>query len=398
MKRVIQASVILALLVVESGFTQVVVRKAGSDKTSLSLSKFTAGKGGAELFFRTLENDLKRSGWFVLTETAATIEVGGSCSEAGGRVSAVCRAANRLTGKEYVNKTYAGESSEVRRLAHQAADDIIFAVTGLRGISGTRIAMVGFRNGRKDIYVCDADGANLVQITREGLPCLAPAWSRDANALFYTAFLSGFPDVYRIDLASRRRTRVAAFAGLNTGAAVSPDGNRLALVLSKDGNPELYVMHLGTGELVRLTRTRHATEASPSWSQDGTQIVFVSNRAGTPQLYVITSTGGQERRLTLRGSQNMAPDWGPNGLIAYSSLRGGCFQICVADAAGEREQLTFDYANHEDPSWAPDGRHIVYARGTGYRYTLYILDTKGDPEVPLTNIEGSWYSPAWSPR
>ncbi|NIY17521.1 MAG: biopolymer transporter Tol, partial [Nitrospinaceae bacterium] len=120
--------------------------------------------------------------------------------------------------------------------------------------------------------------------------------------VYYTSLVGGFPDVYRIDLQSRKRTRVARHPGLNTGGVVSPDGRKLALILSRDGNPELYVQQLPAGRLTRLTRTTHAAEASPSWSPDGSQIVYVADTSGSPQLYILSARGGQARRVTFRGS------------------------------------------------------------------------------------------------
>ena len=166
-----------------------------------------------------------------------------------------------------------------------------------------------------------------------------------------------------------------------------------------DGNPELYIVELRSGRLTRLTKTRHAAEASPSWSPDGRLIVFVSDSSGSPQLYVASRSGGKHRRITFRGNENVSPDWGPGGKIVYSSRREGRYQICVVDpSSGETIQLTRDYVDHEDPSWAPDGRHIVYSRTVQYRSSLYILDTMGDPEIPLMSMRGDWYSPAWSPK
>jgi TolB protein len=158
-------------------------------------------------------------------------------------------------------------------------------------------------------------------------------------------------------------------------------------------------MDLRTRRLTRLTKTGQAAEASPNWSPDGRQIVFVSDRVGRPHLYVLSSHGGQEKRLTFRGRENVAPSWGPDGRIAYSSRREGRYHICVTDPrTGADTQLTSDYVDHEDPSWAADGRHIVYTRTEGYRSDVYVLDTMGDPQVRLTRLQGDWYSPAWSSR
>lgn len=376
----------------------IAIVKPGGNKAGIDLAGMRADDTVAGLFKKTLERDLEQSGWFALAPQSGSIRVSGAARDRGGRLAVQCDVRGAKDNRSYLAKAYAEDSGRARRLAHVVADDIVFALKGVRGIASTRIAMVGARGGRKDLYACDADGGTMVQVTQDGVPCLAPAWGNDGNSIYYTSFVRGFPDVYKIALGSNRRAKISAFPGLNSGARVSPDGRSIVLTLSKDGNPDLYIMQLASGYLTRLTRTRYAAEASPCWSRDGRQIVFVSDRDGSPQLYLITAAGGAERRITFHGSQNVAPDWGPDGRIAYSSKRGN-FQICATDAAGrESTPLTSDGNDHEDPSWAPDGRHIVYTKTSNWHSDVYILDTMGDPEIRLTRLDGNWYSPAWSPK
>ena len=169
--------------------------------------------------------------------------------------------------------------------------------------------------------------------------------------------------------------------------------------LSKDGNPELYVMDLESRRVTRLTRTRFAAEASPSWSPDGKQIVYVSDRSGSPHLYVTSARGGEHRRLTFHGSESVGPDWGPGGEIVYCSRRDRRYQIRIIDPA-TREDVAVQHGSgdHEDPSWAPDGRHIVCTRTVQYVPALYVLDALGDPPVRLITLSGDWYSSAWSSK
>ena len=209
----------------------------------------------------------------------------------------------------------------------------------------------------------------------------------------------GETDIYMIELATGARKRVSNFPGLNTGGVISPNGSEMAMVLSKDGNPELFVKNLNTGALTKLTNTKRAAEASPSWSPDGNNIVYVSDQSGTPQLYILSKNGGAPRRLTSRGNQNVAPDWGPNGKIAFCSLMGGHYQICVIDPTTLAiQQLVIDGADYEDPCWAPDGRHIACSKAVAYRSKIVLLDTLGDAPIALTEYPGDWYSPAWSPK
>jgi TolB protein len=379
---------------------QIVVQKGGGQKSSMDFSGFqAAGDEAAQNFAKTLQSDLLRSGWFAqATPGQGEFRLSGSGAGDGSGLRAECRVFGAGTQRQVFGKAYRAPAKDVRRLAHQAADDIVEALTGQRGFASARLAMVGSRSGHKEIYVCDADGHGLVQLTSDRSVSIAPNWGPGGRKIAYTAYLKGFPDVYLVDLASGGRTRVAGYSGLNTGAAISPSGREMALILSKDGNPELYVKNLQSGALTRLTSTKRYAEASPSWSPDGSRIVYVSDQSGKPQLYIIGRDGGAGQRVTSRGSENVAPDWGPGGLIAYASKVGGNFHVCVLDPATlEAKQISSGGADYEDPSWAPDKRHIACARSVQYKSQVYLLDTQGDPPIVLTDYSGDWYSPAWAP-
>ncbi len=372
--------------------------KAGSIKTALSLKGMRADSQAASKTFRkVLEADLVRSGWFEIAVGGASVDVSGFCQGSGDRLTGQCRVVNNIAGKTLLSEQLRGQVANPRQLAHRTADAIVKAVKGVPGIASTQIVMVGARVGRQDLYLCDADGARLRRATHDGAVCLSPSWGKGVLEILYTSFHNGYPDAYRIDLGGGRRIRLAAYPGLNTGAVLSPDGRRIAMTLSKDGNPDLYVKDLRSGVLSRITRTAYAAEASPSWSPDGRQLVFVSDRAGRPQLYVQALYGKTAKRLTYEGRENAAPDWAADGRIAYSSRRGGTYEICIYDPVARRHtQLTRGDGDWEDPSWAPDSRHIVCTRTSGYRSHLYILDVMGDPPLRLTSSEGDWYSPDWS--
>lgn len=380
--------------------SDIMIVKEGAKKISLDLSgiKVPVGSVGA-MFRQTLENDLKRSGWFDIAPAGrAAIVVRGLFSQSGSLASCSCEVINTASGQVFFRRAFKGNSKNIRRLAHSVADAVVLAVKKVPGIASTRIAMVGAHGARKDIYLCDSDGHNMTKVTSQGAICISPNWWPDAKSIAYTSFHKGFPDLYRLDFMNNKRSKLSSFSGINTGACISPDGRRMALVLSKDGNPDLYVMDLHSKRLVRLTRTPHAAEASPSWSPDGSKIVYVSDSSGSPQLYIVSNRGGRAKRISFRGRENVSPDWGKDG-IAYSSRRSGRYQICVYDPAdGQSIQLTKEYIDHESPSWAPDGRHIVYVRTVNYNADLYILDTMGDSPIRLTNMSGDWYAPAWSKK
>ena len=369
------------------------------DKIGMSMTPFTAGGGAAAAFRKTLADDLARSGYFRMVSGSAEFTLSGTAEDTGGGVEARCHVVETAGSGARFSKSYSGDSATARRLAHKAADEIIEALTGKPGFNSARMVLVGNRSGSKELYLCDSDGLGMQQLTSDKSVSIGPYWSPDGSKITYTSFKQRYPDVYMIDLPSGNRKKIASYPGLNSGGAISPDGRYVALILSKDGNPDLYIKNLASDQLTRLTQTKNGAEASPSWSPDGSRIVYVSDRAGSPQLYIISRNGGEPRRLSSRGSQNVAPEWGANGIITFASLIGR-FQVCTINPdTGEFRQISpGDGGDYEDPSWAPDGRHIVCARARQYRSGIYLLDTKGDSPVALLETSGDWYSPAWSPK
>lgn len=390
--------IIAFVLVSLPAHAQIAIGKGGN-KTTIDLSPVQLSMDAAAREFMTvLQADLARSGWFDRGPAGASeISVTGQVQSDGVTLRANLRAGQASLRRVFLEKSYSTPHNGIRRLAHEVADEIVKAVTGKRGFASARLLMLGTRTKSKELYMCDSDGRGLYPLTNDKKLSMAPRWGHDNRSIFYTSYLTGFPAIFRVDLESRKRERVANFSGLNASAAVSPDGRDLALILSRDGNPELYVMRLSDKNLTRITNTPRATEASPSWSPDGRQIVYVSDAPGTPHLYIVSRSGGAPVQLTKRGRQNVSPDWGPGGEIAYASNVGGKFQVSIINPqTGAIVPQTSDLADHEDPSWAPNGRHLAIAKSVGYKSRVYLIDTKGDPPILLTDYEGDWYSPKWS--
>ena len=390
------------VLSVPLAHAQVRVVKSADHKITIDISGLRqTGDSASQTFFKTLEKDLRLSGWFDPVRGGGEIRLNGTVAPSGGDLKASCQVVRLNDQSVLLSKNYSMQTSQARALAHRMADDIVEAVTGHKGIASMRIALVGNRTGKKELYLCDGDGGSVRQLTGEGRIAICPNWGPDGNSIVYTSFMRNFPDVCRIDLNRNRREMLASYGGLNTGAAVSPDGKDLALILSIDGNPELYIKNIRSGKLTRLTNSPRAAEASPDWSPDGSQLVYASDQSGVgrPQLYIISREGGTPRRISSRGTENIAPDWGPNGLIACASRVGGQYIIAVIQpSSGQTSYLTSDGADYEDPSWAPDGRHIVAARSVNHQSSIYLLDTVSDRPVALLQGSGSWYSPACSPQ
>ncbi len=376
----------------------VVVRKGLAEKATIDLAGLAVGGGPPTVFMQVLRSDLDRSGWFRVAGGGAEFRVSGDVAEAGGQVTARLTLTDAGRGAVLLGRSYSGAAPQVRALAHRAADDIVKAVTGREGFASSRLVVVGNRTGRKELYICDSDGQNLVQLTQDRSISLYPRWGgADNEFITYTSYLRGYPAAWRIRVTTGERHMLAGFPGLNAGPALSPDGRAVALILSRDGNPELYVQSPPGGGFARVTRTPTAAESSPTWSPDGSQICYVSDESGKPQLYIVSRAGGPGRRVTSRGVENVAPDWGPDGRIVFATGGGSRFRLAVLDPSSLASTLIgFDDASYEDPSWARNGRHVACARVEGHRSAIWLIDTVSGERIPLLSGSGDWFSPDWT--
>ncbi len=386
-----------ALLAGGSVFAERVIdiRGKGQGKIGISLGSYRTGFDAAsKTFLAVLKADLNRSGHFSVTSSGGALNVTGAC-QAGSQMKADVHVYQVATRKKLLGKSYDAAASSARGLAHKVADEIVYAVTGKKGMASGKIAVVGNRTGRKELYITDMDGKNMRQITKDRSIVVGPRWTPDGKSLTYTSYKRGYPNVYM----TGKGKPISSHGGLNASGAVSPDGKTLAVILSVSGNPELWLKSLRTGKLTkRLSSTQRGNEASPCWSPDGNHLVFVSDSSGRPQIYIISKNGGRASRISSSGTESVAPDWGTNGYITYCSRVGGKYRIMVANPVAKTvRQLDADWADYEDPKWAPDGRHIVCSRTSNYRSSIYLLDTLKDSPVALISGSGDWYSPACSP-
>ena len=271
---------------------------------------------------------------------------------------------------------------------YRAADLAVAKTSGQPGFFAGQLAFVGQRTGAKEVYSSDLFLNEVVQLTRDGSDSIGPRWSPDGQKILYTSYYrSGFPDIFAIDVANRRRDPFVSVRGTNTGARFSPDGNRVAMVLSGEGSPELYVSNGNGQQIRRLTRT-NAVQSSPAWSPDGSRIVFTSDRDGRPQLFTISASGAGMSRLPTNISGYCAePDWNPRfaNLIAFTAAVDRRFAVAVYDfSKRESRFLTQGSADAVEPRWTNDGRHLIYTARTSSSSTLMILDTQTGRSSPLS--------------
>lgn len=334
-----------------------------------------------------LKFDLYVQGFSIVPSSQAQYHISGSDDgNVIGRLS--------FAGKSVFARSYSGASE--RREAHAFADDVVAAVTGKNTpIGKTKIAFkVEGPGGNGEIYVSDFDGHNAQAVTSDNTIVAAPAWVPGKLALYYTSYKLGNPDIFYADLTTGQRRVIAAYGGLNTSAAVSPDGSKVAMILSRSGNPNVWVCNAdGTG-LRQLTHTR-ADDSCPCWSPDGRWICYATKIHYRRRLAKIPVAGGEPEALDTAGAPNPTePDWSPDGKwIAFCS-QAGEFDICVIPADGSAAPITLVPGQH--PSWAPNSRTLVYNHAIDYRPVLSVLDVFTKQHKNAAQVSGDDSEPAWA--
>jgi TolB protein len=294
------------------------------------------------------------------------------------------------------------QGSDLRRVAHQIADQIYQKITGTRGAFDTRIAyitMVGLGDkAQYSLVIADSDGYNPQTVVRSHEPMLSPTWSPDGSEIAYVSFESGDSAIYIQNVATGARRLVSNRPGINGAPRFSPDGKKLAVSLSFQGNPEIYIMDLGTGALTRLTHNL-AIDTEPSWTPDGQNIIFTSDRSGKPQLYEIPVTGGTPQRLTFQGQYNADVAVSYDGKqLAMVQGNGNVYRIAVMNRSlGGQEHFVSPGNLDESPSWAPNASMLLYAATEGPRGVLYAASADGRVRQRLVLSDGDVREPAWGP-
>lgn len=308
-----------------------------------------------------------------------------------------------------VGKVYRGAPTDpqVRKFAHQFADEIISKLSGgLPSIASTQIAFIRGNVGAKELWVMDYDGANARQLTSLHTVALTPRWSPDASRIAFTCFepvggtVSAQICMYSFD--AGKLVSFARYRGTNNSPAWSPDGSQVMFSSSMQGNPTLYVTDASGNRPKRITYSSNGADTSPAWNpKTADSVAFVSDRGGVPQLYLMNADGTNTQKLDLPDMGYVIdPAWSPNGqFLAFSWRRpSGNYDIYIMDVASRQiRELTRDSGRNERPSWAPDGRHIVFESTRGGSRQIWTMLADGSQPHQLTN-SGHNESPNWSSR
>ncbi len=414
--RMLLASCLLLGALPGAAQLRIEVSGVGLTQLPIAIAPFRGQDNVPQKISAIVQADLERSGQFRGTDLAVanmdelsrpdltawrqkgadSLVVGSVSRLADGRFDVRFRLWDLTRGQDLGGQSYALAPSDLRQAAHRIADFVYEKLTGDKGIFSTRIAYVTKVGPRYSLWIADADGENAQSALASPEPIISPAWSPLGGQLAYVSFESRKPVVYVHEIATGKRRLLANFRGSNSAPAWAPDGRTLAVTLSRDGGSQLYVIDAQGGEPKRLSQSA-SIDTEPVYSPDGRSIYFVSDRGGSPQIYRMAAGGGNVERVTFTGSYNISPTISPDGkTLAYISRVNGAFRLHLMELASGNVTAITDTNSDESPSFAPNGRLIIYATAAqGQSLTTTTLD--GRVKTRLAGQSGEIREPDWGP-
>ncbi len=411
------------------------ITQGNVDPLPLAVSEFDAAETEARRLGRGIADvisaDLERSGLFqpidrrAFIQTPAAMRVqprfgdwriinaqalvtGTTKLGADGKLRAEFRLWDVFAEQQMTGLVYTTAKDNWRRIAHLIADAIYKRLTGEDGYFDTRIVYVSESGPKtklvKRLSIMDQDGYNNRYLTDGSHLVLTPRFSPTAQEITYLSYFHKTPRVYIYNIDSGQQEVLGDFPGMTFAPRFSPDGNKVVMSLITGGdNSELYSMDLRTRNIVQLTNNP-AIDTSPSYAPDGSRITFNSDRGGSQQIYVMDADGSKVHRVSFGDGRYATPVWSPRGdLIAFTKMRRGRFYIGVMRTDGSGERLLTESFLDEGPTWAPNGRVIMFFRqartradGSGGESLLWSVDLTGrNMRRVVTPLDAS--DPAWSP-
>jgi len=281
--------------------------------------------------------------------------------------------------------------------------------------AGGRLAFYSNRSGNDDIYVMNADGSGLTNLTNSpDARDLSPTWSPDGSRIAFRSYRDRVWDIYVMNADGSGVVNVTNNPRVDTDPVWSPDGRRIAFRSNRDGNLEIYVVNADGSGLLNLS-DNPASDRRHAWSPDGSAVAFVSSRDGREQVYVVGADGSGLRRIThnpytIDGQEQVValsdPVWSPDGgslALVVSDLNSVYSNLGRVDVeSGDLQMLTSGTDQHGRPLWSPEGASLVCYSKRNDNWDIYLLEGLMDPGMPpvvvrLTEDPADDWFPVWSP-
>ncbi len=397
---------------------KVEISGVGATQLPIAIARFRDEDKSGQSPSAIIRADLERSGAFRGVDNSATLDetslpqfgewrgrsadalAAGSVGRlADGRFDIRFKLWDVVKGSDIGGQSHAVDASEVRLESHRIADFIYEKLTGEKGVFSTRIAYVTRAGTRHTLRVADADGVNDQIALNSTQPIISPSWSPNGKELAYVSFEKQKAVVYVHNVATGDRRAIADFRGSNSAPAWSPDGQSLAVTLSREGGSQLFLIGKN-GENPRRITTSQAIDTEARFSADGRFVYFTSDRGGGPQIYRMPASGGSAERVTFSGGYNISATVSPDGrTLAYVTRGGNAFRLVTLDLSSPGAQpvpLT-DTADDEHPSFAPNGRLLVYATRMQGRSVLMTTTLDGKIKARLPSTTADLREPVWGP-
>ncbi|MDP4030304.1 MAG: Tol-Pal system beta propeller repeat protein TolB [Gallionella sp.] len=406
----VQASISMATLNIE-------IIGAGENQIPIAIVPFGGDEKIAQTINEVVTGDLQRSGLFRLVDPAGksphqpaevnyadwqvrgaeALAIGVVEAQPNGRIEARFRLLDAVKETELAGQAVSANENQIRAIGHRIADLIYEKMTGDKGVFSTRIVYVNRQGKRFSLVVADCDGHNEQGVLAQNEPIMSPAWSPDGSHLAYVSFETGHATVYVQSLYTNQRVVLANFRGSNSAPAWSPDGKQLAVVLTRDGSSQIYLVRPDGSGLRRLTFSG-AIDTEPNFSPDGQYLLFTSDGGGSAQIYRMPVAGGPAQRMTFDEGTNFSPRHRPDGKsFVFAHLVKGRFYIAVQDLQTGQMSLLTEGGWEKRPSFAPNGKLILFASEARGRGILSTVSSDGRVKQHMFTQSGDAREPMWGP-
>ena len=395
---------------------KVEISGVGITQIPIGISEFKGADIAPQKITQIVAADLERSGQFKTSNPGTSIDentrpdfatlksknidglLTGSVNRlADGRYDIRYRLWDTVRNQDLGGQSFIASTPDLRLVAHRIADQIYEKMTGDKGIFSTRITYITQHANRHMLWVSDADGENAQAALTSPEPIISPSWSPNGNELAYVSFEGRKPVVYIHDVSTGKRRVLANFRGSNSAPAWSPDGKSLAVTLTKEGGSQIFIIDAKGGDPRRITQSG-GIDTEPVFTSDGSAIYFVSDRGGSPQIYRIPSFGGPVQRVTFNGTYNISPTLSPDGKwMAYISRAGNSFKLSLMDLVTDKVTTLTETTHDEKPSFAPNGKLILYATKVQGKEALMTTTLDGKISAKLSGQTSTIREPHWGP-